>query len=62
MVTCYVTSEMKRSEFVLKEIYAGPRKRKDATSKTNVYHIDDTWRRALLDLNDNEPTFNKNCR
>ena len=36
----------------INEIYSKPPKKKCATSKTDVYHIDDIWPLDILDLKD----------
>ena len=41
---------MRRSPFFMNYIFANPPKKKSAFDETDVYHFDDTWSMALLDL------------
>ena len=43
----------------LNEIVPGPPKKKYATNKTDVYHIDDNWSLDILDLEDYGPENNE---
>ena len=47
---------MKKREFLIIEVFASP-PIKNATNKTNVCHIDETWSTDLLDLSDHDPKF-----
>ena len=46
----------------INEIYSKPPKKKYATNKTDVYHIDDIRSLDILDLKDYGPENNKNYR
>ena len=42
----------------INEIYSKPPKKNYDTNKTDVYHIDDIWSLAILDLKDYRPENN----
>ena len=44
------------------EIYSKPPKKKDCTNKTDVYHIDDIWSLAILDLKEHGTGTNSGYR
>ena len=46
-------------ESFLNEIYSKPLKRKYATNKTDVYHIDDIWSLDVLNLKEYGPENNR---
>ena len=46
----------------MNEIYSKPPKKKYATNKTDVYHIDDIWSLDVLDLQDYGPENNRGYR
>ena len=46
----------------INEIYSKGPKRNNATNKTDVYHIDETWSLDILDLKDYGPKNNKGYR
>ena len=46
----------------LNEIYSKPPKKNFATSKTDVYHIDDNWSLDILDIKDYGTENNRVCR
>ena len=46
----------------MNEIYSKPPKKKYATNKTDVYHIDDIWSLATLDLKSYGPENNRGYR
>ena len=46
----------------INEIYSKPPKKKYATNKTDVYHIDDIWSLDILDLKDYGPKNNRSYR
>ena len=52
----------KNIKIFINEIYSKGPKRNYATSKTNVYHIDDVWSLDILDLKDYGPENNRNYR
>ena len=52
----------KNNKIILSEIYSKPPKKKYATNKTDVYHIDDIWSLDILDLKDYGPENNRGYR
>ena len=52
----------KNIKIFINEIYSKGPKKKYATNKTDVHHLDDTWSLDFLDLKDYGPENNKNYR
>ena len=52
----------KNIKIIINEIYSKPPKKKYATNKTDVYHIDDIWSLDILDLKDYGPENNREYR
>ena len=52
----------KNMKIFINEIYSKPPKKKYATNKTDVYHIDDIWSLDILDLKDYGPENNRGYR
>ena len=52
----------KNIKIFINEIYSKPPKRNYATSKTDLYFIDDIWSLDILDLKDYGPENNRGCR
>ena len=52
----------KSIKIFINEIYSKPSKKVYATSKTDVYHIDDIWSLDILDLKDYDPENNRRYR
>ena len=52
----------KNIKIFINEIYSKPPKKFYPTSKTDVYHIDDTWSLDILDLKDYGPENNRGYR
>ena len=52
----------KTIKIFIDEIYSKPPKKKYATNKTDVYHIDDIWSLDILDLKDYGPKNNRDYR
>ena len=52
----------KNIKIFINEIYSKGHKKKYATNKTNVYHIDDIWSLDILDLKDYGPGNNRGYR
>ena len=52
----------KTNKTLLNEIFSQPPKKKYATNKTDVYHIDEFWSLDILDLNENGPENKRRYR
>ena len=52
----------KNIKIFINEIYSKPPKKKYATNKTDVYHVDDIWSLDILDLEDYGPENNRGHR
>ena len=52
----------KNIKIFINQIFSKPPKTNYATSKTNVYYIDDIWSLHILDLNDYGPENNRGYR
>ena len=52
----------KNIKIFINEIYSKPPKKKNATTKTNDYHIDEVWSLDILDLKDYGSENNRNYR
>ena len=52
----------KSIKIFINEISSKPLKKKSATNKTDVYHIDEIWSLDILDLKDYGPENNRGYR
>ena len=62
MLLQYETSEMRKTEVLLNEIFADPPNKNYANIKTDVFLVDDNWGIDFLDLNDKGPKNFKKSR